>query len=39
MINLNILLVDNCSVDIEKAKKPLFIFSVETNLFFAENDL
>ena len=39
MINLNILLVDNCRVDVENTKNSLSMLGVETNLYFAENDL
>jgi hypothetical protein len=39
MIYSNILLVDNCRVDIENTKNALSMLGVETNLYFAENDL
>jgi hypothetical protein len=39
MIYSNILLVDNCRVDIENTKMHFLCLVVETNLYFAENDL
>ncbi|MEZ7500104.1 response regulator [Flavobacterium sp. Arc3] len=39
MINSNILLVDNCKVYVENAKKALLTLGLETVLHFAENDL
>jgi len=39
MINSNILLVDNCKVYVENAKKALSTLGLDTALHFAENDL
>ncbi|CAM2883218.1 response regulator [Flavobacterium frigoris] len=39
MINSNILVVDNCKVDVENAKKAFSILGLKDTLYFAENDL
>ena len=39
MINSNILLVDNCKVDIENTKKAFLILDIKATLHFAKNDL